>query len=148
MAQKFGNGRWVKGGYLDNRVEGRVVGELHFAGLGNVDMCLEGNFSGEIAGKMICLSNARFIDDSRASESLDDFAIPQLGTVSLISFDPHPLLSPHPYVEWFSLHKQHYRIELEPDEAWIASESEMASNEATSQRLHHDVCPLLPGPTT
>lgn len=148
MAQKFGNGRWVKGGYLDNRVEGRVVGQIDFAGMGTVDVCLEGNFSGEIAGKMICLHNPRFIDDPRASESLDDFAIPQLGAVSLISFDPHPLLSPHPYIEWFSLHQQHYRIELEPNEAWIASESDITSIEETSQRLHKDVCPLLPGFTS
>ena len=34
MAQKFGNGRWVHEGFLDNRVEGLVVGRIVFAAIG------------------------------------------------------------------------------------------------------------------
>ena len=51
MAQKFGNGRWVQEGFLDNRVEGTVVGRITFAVIGPVDVYLRGNFKGEIAGQ-------------------------------------------------------------------------------------------------
>jgi len=94
MAQKFGNARWVKEGYFDNRKADLVVGQVTFAVLGPVDFCLAGTLTGEIAGKVIQFSNPKFLDDPRAGESLDDFSIPQIGKVSLLSFDPHPLLSP------------------------------------------------------
>jgi hypothetical protein len=55
--------------------------------------------------------------------------------VSLISFDPHPHLTPHPYIEWFSLRKDHYRIELASGDAWIASESELAAIDGESHRI-------------
>ena len=42
MAQKFGNGRWVQEGFLDNRVEGTVVGRITFAAIGPVDVYLRG----------------------------------------------------------------------------------------------------------
>ena len=143
MAQKFGNARWVKEGYLDNRTPEIVVGQITFAGLGTVDFCLAGRFIGEIAGKVIQFSNPKFLDDPRAGESLEDFAIPQIGKVSLLSFDPHPLLSPHPYFEWFSLDQQHYRIELEPDDAWVMAESEWDSVTGTSQRIYEALAPRL-----
>ena len=121
-----------------------VVGQLRFAGVGSVDFCLRGNFSGEIAGKVIQFLNPRFIDDPRAGESLEELDIPQIGMVSLISFDPHPLLDPHPYVEWFSLHKQHYRIELEPDDAWVVSGKDLESIDDTSRRVHQELQASLP----
>jgi len=55
--------------------------------------------------------------------------------VSLISFDPHPMLSPHPYIEWFSLRKNHYRIELAPDDAWILTDPEAAELDRDSQAI-------------
>jgi hypothetical protein len=55
--------------------------------------------------------------------------------VSLISFDPHPHLSPHPYIEWFSLRKNHYRIELAPGDAWIANEADLAGINGESRRI-------------
>ena len=118
MSQKFGNSRWVREGYLDNRVEGTVVGRIHFAVIGAVDVYLGGNFKADIAGQVI-----------------GDMENPQIGTVNLISFDPHPNLVPHPYIEWFSIRKNHYRIELEPADAWVMSESEVATIEAESQRI-------------
>lgn len=124
MAQKFGNSRWVKDGFLDNRVPGCVVGRITFAVLGPVDLYLQGDCRGEIAGKAIRFRNSRFADEDLAGQVLGDFEVPQVGEVSLISFDPHPMLSPHPYIEWFSLRKNHYRIELEPGDAWIVSEGE------------------------
>ena len=42
MAQKFGNARWVKEGYFDNRMADVVVGQITFAALGVVDFCLSG----------------------------------------------------------------------------------------------------------
>ena len=36
MAQKFGNGRWVREGFLDNRSPGTVVGRVVFAAVANV----------------------------------------------------------------------------------------------------------------
>lgn len=143
MAQKFGNARWVKEGYFDNRKADLVVGQITFAVLGPVDFCLAGTLTGEIAGKVIQFSNPKFLDDPRAGEFLDDFSIPQIGKVSLLSFDPHPLLSPHPYFEWFSLDQQHYRIELEPDDAWIMAESEWSVITETSQRIHEALVPRL-----
>jgi hypothetical protein len=126
MAQKFGNGRWVREGFLDNRSPGTVVGRVVFAAVGAVDVLLRGDFRGEIAGQVIRFRNSRFEDDELAAQVLADMEHPQVGTVNLISFDPHPNLDPHPYIEWFSLRKNHYRIELTPADAWIASQEELA----------------------
>ena len=143
MAQKFGNARWVKEGYLDNRIIGRVVGQITFAGLETVDFCLAGDFTGEIAGKVIGFRNPKFLNDALACEALEDFAIPQVGKVSLISFDPHPLLEPHPYVEWFSLDQQHYRIELEEADAWVMMDAQRDAVNERSQRIHQELASLL-----
>lgn len=146
MAQKFGNARWVKEGYLDNRVAGRVVGQITFAALDVVDFLLTGDCSGEIAGTVIRFSNPDFLDDPRAGESLEDFAIPQIGNVSLLSFDPHPLLDPHPYFEWFSADQQHYRIELNPGDAWILPDAQREAVNALSQQIYLELSPLLGSP--
>ena len=135
MAQKFGNGRWIKDGFLDNRVPGTVVGRITLAVLGLVEVCLKGDFKGEIAGKAIRFHNSRFEDDDLAGHALGDFEIPQVGEVSLISFDPHPNLSPHPYIEWFSIRKDHYRIELSPDDASILSDEEASALDADSTAI-------------
>ena len=132
MAEKFANARWVKEGYLDNRTPGLVVGQMTFAALGSVDFCLRGDFRGEIEGQAIRFHNPKFLDDERAADTLFDFGIPQIGKVSLISFDPHPLLPPHPYLEWFSLKEQHFRIELEPGDAWQMSPEELGTIEDIS----------------
>jgi hypothetical protein len=126
MAEKFGNARWVKEGFLDNRMLGSVVGRITFAALGPVDVYLIGDFKGEIAGKAIRFRNPHFADEDLAAQVLNDFEVPQVGEVSLISFDPHPMLSPHPYIEWFSVRKNHYRIELAPDDAWALSDADAA----------------------
>lgn len=141
MAQKFANARWVKEGYFDNRTAEIVVGQITFAALGVVDFCLSGGLGGEVAGTVIQFRNPKFLDDPYAGEVLDDFAIPQLGKVSLFSFDPHPLLSPHPYFEWFSLDQQHYRIELDPEDAWIVAESEWEAITSASQRIRESFGP-------
>jgi len=135
LAQKFGNSRWVKEGFLDNRVPGCVVGRITFAGLGPVDMYLKGDCKGEIAGQAIRFQNPRFTDEDLAAQVLGDFEVPQVGEVSLISFDPHPLLSPHPYIEWFSVRRNHYRIELAPGDARILSDGEAAELNTDSQRI-------------
>jgi len=143
MAQKFGNGRWIKEGFLDNRVPGNVVGRITFAVLGIVDVCLKGDFKGEIAGKAIRFQNSRFEDDDLAGHALGDFEIPQVGEVSLISFDPHPNLAPHPYIEWFSIRKNHYRIELSPEEAAILSDEDAAALDADSMAIWEALSPQL-----
>lgn len=135
MAQKFGNGRWVKGGFLDNRTAGLVVGRLELAGVGVVDVCLRGDFKPDIAGQLICLRNARYEEDALAGHVLGDFESPQLGAVSLISFDPHPLLAPHPYIEWFSERGNHYRIELQPEDAWAVSAEETSQFDGESAAI-------------
>jgi len=135
MAQKFGNGRWIKEGFLDNRVSGTVVGRMTFAVLGQVDVCLTGDFKGEIAGKAIRFQNSRFEDDDLAGHALCDFEIPQVGEVSLISFDPHPNLAPHPYIEWFSIGNNHYRIELSPEDAVVLSDEDAAKLDAASTTI-------------
>ena len=135
MAQKFGNGRWVRDGFLDNRMPGSVVGSIYFAGIGSVELFLRGDCRGEIEGRMICFRNSRFSDEELAGQVLGDIEIPQLGDVSLISFDPHPHLAPHPYIEWFSLRKNHYRIELAPDDAWMAKEEDLARLEGEANRI-------------
>jgi len=60
---------------------------------------------------------------------------PQIGEVNLISFDPHPNLAPHPYIEWFSARRNHYRIELEPADAWIVPESEVGEIDQVSRTI-------------
>lgn len=133
MAQKFGNGRWVQEGFLDNRVEGTVVGRITFAAIGPVDVYLRGNFKGEIAGQMIQFRNRHFEDDDVAGQVIGDMENPQIGDVNLMSFDPHPNLVPHPYIEWFSLRKNHYRFELEPEDAWIVKGDAISALDAQSR---------------
>ena len=135
MAQKFGNSRWVQEGFLDNREDGTVVGRITFAVLGPVEFYLAGNCRGEIAGRVIRFKNSRFADEDLAAQVLGDVEIPQVGDVSLISFDPHPHLVPHPYIEWFSMKKNHYRIELAPEDAWIASDAEIAEIDSVSSEI-------------
>ena len=124
MAQKFSGGRWVKEGFLDNRTSGRVVGRIVFAAIGPVEFLLRGDFKGEIQGKLIVFDNPSFSDDDVAGHALGDMENPQTGDVSLMSFDPHPHLTPHPYFEWFSARDTHYRIELAVGAARIASADE------------------------
>lgn len=135
MAQKFGNGRWVREGFLDNRVEGTVVGQVVFAVIGSVDFYLHGNFKPDIAGEVIRFRNGRFEDDDVAGQIIGDMANPQIGTVNLISLDPHPNLEPHPYVEWFTLRKDHYRFELSPGDAWVLSHEEWKTVDDVSRRI-------------
>jgi hypothetical protein len=135
VSQKFGNSRWVREGFLDNRVEGTVVGQIHFAVIGAVDVYLGGNFKADIVGQVIRFRNPRFEDDDVAGQVIGDMENPQIGTVNLISFDPHPNLVPHPYIEWFSTRKSHYRIELDPADAWVMSESEIVTVDAESRRI-------------
>ncbi len=133
MAQKFGNGRWVKEGFLDNRIEGTVVGRIVFAAVGPVDVYLQGNFKADIAGQVVQFRNSRFEDEDIAAQVIGDMETPQVGTVNLISFDPHPNLVPHPYVEWFSTRNNHYRFELNAGEAWIVPEGERGAIDAASE---------------
>lgn len=135
MAQKFGNGRWVREGFLDNRVGGTVVGQIVFAAIGPVDLYLVGNFKSDIAGEVIRFRNSRFEDAEVAGHVIGDMENPQIGTVNLISFDPHPNLAPHPYVEWFSLKKDHYRFELIAGEAWIVPDAERETIDQESRRI-------------
>lgn len=135
MAQKFGNSRWVKEGFLDNRIAGTVVGRIVFAAIGPVDVYLQGDFRGEIAGQVIQFRNSRFEDEEVASQVIGDVESPQIGTVNLISFDPHPNLQPHPYIEWFSARKNHYRIELTPGDAWIVSQTERGAIDRESGKI-------------
>ena len=130
MAQKFGNGRWVKEGFLDNRAPGRVVGRITFAAIGPVEFLLRGDCKGEIQGKLIVFSNPSFEDDDVAGHVLGEMENPQTGDVSLMSFDPHPHLTPHPYLEWFSDRDTHYRIELAVGSARIASADEARALDA------------------
>ena len=135
MAQKFGNGRWVREGFLDNRVDGTVVGQVVFAVVGPVDFYLRGNFKPDIAGEVIRFRNSRFEDDEVAGQVIGDMANPQIGTVNLISLDPHPNLEPHPYVEWFTLYEDHYRFQLSAGDAWVMSDEERKEIESESRRI-------------
>ena len=141
MAEKFGNSRWVREGFLDNRQDGTVVGRMTFAVLGPVEFYLAGNCRGEISGKVIRFKNSRFADEDLAGQVLGDVEIPQIGDASLISFDPHPHLVPHPYIEWFSMRKNHYRIELVSEDAWIASEMEVNEIDSDSREIRERWAP-------
>jgi len=135
MAQKFGNGRWVREGFLDNRIEGTVVGRIVFAALGPVDLYLRGDFKADIAGQVIQFRNSRFEDEELAGQVIGDMENPQIGTVNLISFDPHPNLVPHPYIEWFSAGSNHYRFELEAADAWIVPPGEYGALDGHSREI-------------
>ena len=135
MAQKFGNARWVQEGFLDNRQDGTVIGRITFAVLGPIDFYLTGNARGEVTGKVIRFRNSKFADEDLAGQVLGEVEIPQVGEVSLIAFDPHPHLAPHPYFEWFSWRKNHYRIELLPDDAWIAAADEIEEIDPISREI-------------
>jgi hypothetical protein len=135
MAEKFANGRWVREGFLDNRVAGTVVGRIMLAAVGPVDLYLHGDFKADIAGHVIEFRNSRFEDDDVAGHVIGDMENPQIGTVNLISFDPHPNLVPHPYVEWFSAGSRHYRIELKAQDAWIVPPGECGHLDEESRQI-------------
>jgi hypothetical protein len=135
MAQKFGNGRWVREGFLDNRTDGTVVGRIVLAAIGPVDLLLKGNFKADIAGQLIQFRNSRFEDEELAGHVIGDMDTQQIGTVNLISFDPHPNLVPHPYVEWFSAGGNHYRFELTPEDAWIVPSAESEPIDEQSRQI-------------
>ncbi len=135
MAEKFGGYRWVKEGYLDNRTRGVVVGEMTFAFVGPIEFYLNGDFKPDIAGRLFSFKNSQFVEDPNAASGLFDFANPQIGTVSSISFDPHPLLAPHPYIEWFSLSGDHYRIELQEGDAQLLNPADASCYEEQSRRI-------------
>ena len=135
MAQKFGNARWVKEGFLDNHITGTVVGRITLAAVGAVPIVLQGDFKNDIKGEVIVFENPNFEDDDRAALGLADLDSVLRGTVHLISFDPHPLLDPHPYIEWFSAEGIHYRIELHDGDARIAAEQQIAVLLAESQKI-------------
>ena len=126
MAQKFANARWVKEGFLDNRIAGTVVGRITLAGVGAVPIVLQGDFKDDIKGEVIIFENPNFEDDDRAALGLSELDSVLHGTVYLISLDPHPLLDPHPYIEWFSAEGDHYRVELRDGDARIATQQEAA----------------------
>ena len=135
MAQKFGNSRWVREGFLDNRVAGTVIGRVVLAAVGEVDLYLRGDFKADIAGQLIQFRNSRFEDDELAGHVIGDIENPQIGSVNLISFDPHPNLVPHPYVEWFSATSNHYRFELEAADAWIVPKGESGVLDEQSREI-------------
>lgn len=135
MAHKFGGSRWVKEGYLDNRIPGVVVGHVIFAAVGRIEFYLKGDFQSDIAGQIFSFCNPQFSDDPNAASHVMDLENPQLGTVSSISFDPHPLLAPHPYIEWFSFKGEHYRIELKDGDARLLDPVEASLYEADSRRM-------------
>ena len=135
MAQKFGNGRWVREGFLDNRVAGTVVGRIVFAAVGAIDLYLKGDFKADIAGHLIEFRNSRFEDEEVAGHVIGEMENPQIGAVNLISFDPHPNLVPHPYIEWFSSGSNHYRFELDPKDAWIVPSGEGGAIDEQSREI-------------
>ncbi|MCX5721304.1 MAG: hypothetical protein NT179_04650 [Nitrospirae bacterium] len=148
MAQKFANGRWVQEGFLDNRIEGTIVGRIVFAVIGPIDVYLQGNFKADIVGQVIQFRNPRFEDEDLAGQMIGDMESPQIGAVNLISFDPHPNLVPHPYIEWFSAKKNHYRIELEPADAWIVSASDLREIDQVSRTIRETLAGRSPEPST
>ena len=147
MAQKFSSGRWVKEGFLDNRTPGRVVGRITFAAIGPVEFLLRGDFRGEIQGTLIAFSNPSFVDDDLAGQVLGDLENPQTGEVSLMSFDPHPHLPPHPYFEWFSDRDNHCRIELAMGVARIAGADEARALEADLAAIEQRLAALPAAPS-
>ena len=147
MAQKFSNGRWVQEGFLDNRTPGRVAGRITFAAIGPVDFLLRGDFTGEIKGRLITFRNPAFMDDDVAGHVLGDMENPQTGDVSLMSFDPHPHLPPHPYLEWFSGRGEHYRIELAAGAASIANADEVRALEHEVHKIVQRLSALPTAPT-
>ena len=82
MAQKFANGRWVQEGFLDNRVDGTIVGRIVFAVVGPVDVYLWGNFKPDISGQVIQFRNPRFEDEDLAGQVIGDMENPQIGDVN------------------------------------------------------------------
>ena len=147
MAQKFSGGRWVKEGFLDNRTPGRVVGRITFAAIGPVEFLLRGDFKGEIQGQLIAFRNPSYSDDEVAGHALGDMENPQTGAVSLMSFDPHPHLTPHPYLEWFSDRDNHYRIELAAGVAYIAGADEARALDADLAAITERLAALPAAPS-
>ena len=111
------------------------MGHVIFAAVGRIEFYLKGDFQSDIAGQIFSFCNPQFSDDPNAASHVMDLENPQLGTVSSISFDPHPLLAPHPYIEWFSFKGEHYRIELKDGDARLLDSEEASLYEADSRRM-------------
>ncbi len=145
MAETFGGSRWVNTGYLDNRSRGVVVGTMVFAAVGPVDFCLDGDFKPDIIGRIFSFTNSRFSDDPAASR-LTDLGRFQTGAVSSISFDPHPLLEPHPYIEWFARNGEHYRIELQEGDARLLDPAEASRYDEAVKKIRDAAAHAAPPP--
>ena len=88
-----------------------------------------------LRARMILLAFDGLANEDIAGQVIGDMENPQIGDVNLISFDPHPNLVPHPYIEWFSARKNHYRIELETSDAWIVPASEAGEIDRASRTI-------------
>ncbi len=110
------------------------MGTMIFAAIGPVDFYLTGDFKPDIAGRIFSFVNSQFSDDPAASR-LMDLGLFQTGAVSSISFDPHPLLEPHPYIEWFARNGDHYRIELREGDARLLDPAEASRYAEASAKI-------------
>jgi hypothetical protein len=49
------------------------------------------------------------------------------------------MLAPHPYIEWFSVRKNHYRIELSAGDAWVLEGPEAGAVDEESRRIRESL---------
>ena len=97
MTWNFGDGRWVKGGTLDNTFTNLTLGYLYLAQIGTVEMRLTGDMSGGLCGRRLQFQNHSFHasylhlrqDRTRvnAKDGLEYFRKSQRGTVANIRLD-------------------------------------------------------------
>lgn len=123
MAWRFGDGNFVKKGYLNNRRDGYTFGEIEFASIGNVRLELLGNMRGELVGKTIRFVNPNYGPNyvfdhgagrkSDAKTYMEDFHLMQRGEVG----DIH--VNPYLHIEWYSEGNGRCVIELDKGNCFI-----------------------------
>lgn len=106
MAWRFGDYKFVKKGYLNNRRNGITSGEIEFASIGSVRLELLGNMQEGLVGKNFRFTNPdydpHYVFDhggghkSDASAYMEGFQLVQRGEVGDI------LNKPYLYIEWYS----------------------------------------------
>jgi hypothetical protein len=113
--------RYLQHGIIDNRLPGKITGELRFHGLEDpVVLELEGDFHRDIRGTRIHLYEDGDEATSDAEEYMKGFDLLQVGQAGDITAGLEPAdYVDYPYVEWYSESNGRVVLELEHDQVVV-----------------------------
>lgn len=108
-------------GILDNRIKGKITGELRFHGMTEpITLDLEGDFHRDIRGKRIHLFGSGSDAPAKAAEYMDGMASHQTGIAGDITAGLEPTdYVDYPYIEWYGEANGRVVLELNHDQVVV-----------------------------